>query len=607
MLAELSVSNLVVVEKARLELCRGLNAFTGETGAGKSLLVDALALLFGGRSDPGLVRPGADQAEVAARFMLSDAEVVHALQDSLGVVFDDESQQSAGGSQTGNTHELVVSRLFPRKGRARAYANGRPIAQAALRELGGHLVDLHGQNENQSLLRPATRTEILDRFASATKEREAYRKAWVAARAAAERLSELRRAARDRSGREEFVRFQVRELEAARLDETHAEKVHEELGLLRNAESIRAVASIAAEQLDGEDGLSAAALLARALRDLDGLKEPPPAASEVAERLHGQLEELRDAARELVDLAERARSDPERLAELEEQRAAIQALERKHGRDVAGLIELRDELRLKLADLSDLDVCTEEAERALASAIQTVNRTASALTRKRKAGARDLERQVRDELADLELKGSGLQTALTPHEARTGTSGEGGDALGLLPPRLRASGAEQFELLFSANPEQPVRPLAECVSGGELSRVMLAIKGVLARAGGADRLPVVVFDEIDSGVGGRLGAVLGRKLGGLAQVRQVLCVTHLPQLAAYAQRQIKVEKTRRGEATSVSVTVVEGKTRVEELSLMLRGESANKHTREEAAEMLRAAQAEVTAKVKRRTGRKKTS
>jgi DNA repair protein RecN (Recombination protein N) len=279
-------------------------------------------------------------------------------------------------------------------------------------------------------------------------------------------------------------------------------------------------------------------------------------------------------------------------------------LERKHGRDLPGLIELRNELKEKLSDLSDLEVRTGDAEEELDRAIDVLKRAATALSRKRKSGARELERQVRAELADLDLKGAGLRTDLIPHEARPAPSGTGegggGEVLRLLPSRLRASGAETFELLFSANPEQPVRPLAECASGGELSRVMLALKGVLARAGGADRLPVVVFDEIDSGVGGRLGAVLGRKLAGLAEVRQVLCVTHLPQLAVYAQRQIKVEKTHRGETTSVAVTPVEGAERVEELSLMLRGDRASGHTREEAAEMLRAAQAEGQGKGKRK-------
>jgi DNA repair protein RecN (Recombination protein N) len=251
-----------------------------------------------------------------------------------------------------------------------------------------------------------------------------------------------------------------------------------------------------------------------------------------------------------------------------------------------------------------LDVRTGEAERQLERNLAVLAKAAAALTRKRKNAARELEKEVNAELLDLDLKGAVLKAELVACESRQEPAAPGGDqaaeAVRLLPAHLRASGAEQLELLFSANPELSPKPLAECASGGELSRVMLALKSVLARAGGADRLPVVIFDEIDSGVGGRLGAVLGRKLGGLARVRQVLCVTHLPQLAAYANRQIKVEKHRKGDVTSVTVTPVEGDARVEELSLMLRGESASKHTREEAAEMLRAAQKELSAPLKAR-------
>lgn len=603
MLAELRVSNLVVVEQAHLEFCSSLNAFTGETGAGKSLLVDALALLFGGRADASLVRPGADSSEVTARFILSDSELVHSLQEFLGVVFEATPGGDAPSGRRDTSWELVVNRIFPRQGRARAYANGRPIAQTALKDLGDHLIDLHGQHENQSLLRVSTRLEILDRFAEAHTERENCRAAWQEARAAAQRLAELRQAARDRSGREEFVRFQLRELDQASLDDCSLETLESELKMLRGAEGIRAATEGAAERLDGEEG-SVAQSLARALRDLDGLKDPPPDAALLTERLRGLMAETQDLARDLTVLAEKARSDPERLAELDDRRAALKALERKHGRDVNGLVALRTELREKLSDLTGLDVRTDEAEKALDRTLKTLTAAAAALTRKRKSAARELEKDVNAELKDLELKGAILKAELMLHGARlepaSDGSEQGAEIARLLPRELRASGAEQLELLFSANPELPPKPLSDCASGGELSRVMLALKSVLARAGGADRLPVVIFDEIDSGVGGRLGAVLGRKLSGLARVRQVICVTHLPQLAAYASRQIKVEKRRKGETTSVMVTPVEGEARVEELSLMLRGEGASRHTREEAAEMLRAAEDERAAPAKPR-------
>jgi len=684
MLAELRVANLVLIEEIHLELCPALNAFTGETGAGKSLLIDALGLLFGARGEPDLVQPGAEAAEVSARFILADRELVNALEEELGIVFETAGDRGKGiGDREGNSRrgdgemegaergarsaarrgkaegekrgaqeeakggqELVVSRVLPRAGRARAYANGRPIALPALKELGNRLVDLHGQHENQSLLRPATGLEILDRFAEGWDERAACRKAHQDARCAAEQLAELRRAARDKAGREELYRFQLKELEETKLDGLDPEALESELKLLRGAEAIRGAVRGATEQLDGEEGATAAGLLARALKGLEGLGDAGAETAALTGRLDGLLAETRELARDLSALAEKAQSDPERLAELEDRRARLRALERKHGRDLPALAALRDELRGRLSDLSRLEVRTEECEGALAQAVERLRAAAAKLTRKRKQAARELERRVAPELAELGLKGAILNVVLVPHggtasaergvrsterqskaegekrgtaegekrrageeETRRGDGETGGrgdgetrrnderredddEAARLLPANLRPSGAEGLELIFSANPELPPKPLAECASGGELSRVMLALKGVLAQAHGADRLPVVVFDEVDSGVGGRTGSVLGRKLSALAAVRQVLCVTHLPQLAAYARRQMKVEKQRRGSAGVIGVKLVEGRERVEELAVMLRGEAASDRTRAEAEEMLRAAQAE---------------
>jgi DNA repair protein RecN (Recombination protein N) len=605
MLAELRVENLVLIERVHLDLATGFNAFTGETGAGKSLLVDALGLLFGARGEPDLVRPGADAAEVSARFLLTDVELVEGLTERLGIEFEKASASPVLRSSS-HAYELVVSRTLPREGRARAYANGRPVALTALKELGLELLDIHGQNENQSLLRPATRLEILDRFAEAQSERAAVRRAHQEARAAAEDLARLRRAARERQGREDLYRFQLKELEDAKLDEIEPEALESDLKLLRGAEKIREAARNASEWLDGEDETSAADRISRGLKGLQHLGDAGAEAQDLAGRLESLLADAQELARDLNDLSEKARSDPERLADLEEARARWRTMERKHGRDLGSLRALRDELRVKIGELAHLDVKTEACEAALEKAIAGLRGHADKLTRKRKAAARELERLTAAELGDLGLTGARLKVELIAHDAKEpraaepapkeaqGESGEHGDEAGrLIPANLHATGAESAEILFTANPEIPLKPLSECASGGELSRVMLALKGVLAKAGGADRLPVVVFDEVDSGVGGRLGSVLGRKLAGLARIRQVLCVTHMPQVAAHAQRQVKVEKVRtKGGANAVQAAVVEGDARIAELALMLRGAEASDRTRAEAREMLAAAQPE---------------
>ena len=601
MLAELHIDNLLLITRAQIELVAGLNAFTGETGAGKSLLLDALGFLLGARGDANMVRPGAAQAEVSARFILNDLELAETFSQDLGVVFDPPAEAVPDAQTHSGPAELVLSRAIPRVGRARAYANGRPIALAALRELGERLLDIHGQHENQSLLRAATRLEILDRFACASNERAAVRRCHTEALEAANALAGLRRAARDRHGREDLARFQLKELEEAGLENAEPEKVEAEARLLRAAEKVRAAALAAQVALDGDDGECAATLLGRASKAFSALGEAGPEAAAFSRQLETLLADVLDAGRDAGALAEKAKSDPERLMELDDWRNLVRTLERKHNRDLAGLRALEKKLRVELDDLQEIDVRSGQREAALAKSIDALRAACDKLSKKRRTAARELEKRVNLELADLGLKGARLQVvlsihaeqALPPHDESAleePVALADREADRLLPPQYKSTGAESCDILFSANPELPPRPLKECASGGEISRVMLALKGVLARVGGADRLPVVVFDEIDSGVGGRLGAVLGKKLAELSEVRQVLCVTHQPQLAAYAQKQLKVEKKRDGNITTVRVEALDGERRVEELAMMLRGSSASVHTRAEASAMLREAQ-----------------
>lgn len=587
MLAEIRIENLLLIGRAHIELAGGLNAFTGETGAGKSLLVDALNFVLGARGDASMVRPGAQQTEVTARFLIHDAELCASLEHDLGVAFEEMPK-------AGHSAELIVARTLPVNGRGRAHVNGRPMAMPALKELGERLLDIHGQHENQSLLRPQTRLEILDRYAGAMAERDAVRRLHGEAQDAALALAELRRAARERRGREDLLRFQLKELDDARLDEMEPQTLEDEVKLLRGAEKIRTAAEIVQNFLDGEgsdEGPSAAVLIARAYKQFQALGEAGPDARALRERLDALLTETRDSAALAGDLVDKARSDPERLADLEERRELLKTLERKHGYDLAGLRALRDKLSAELRDFDQIDVRTEEREKALNTSIEALKQACERLSRKRKAAARDLEKQVQAELTGLGLKGAVLKATLVPNDAATSAASIDDDieseAARMVPAQLKATGQEHAEILFSANPELEPRSLKECASGGEISRVMLSLKTVLARVSGADRLPVVVFDEVDAGVGGRLGAALGKKLRELSGVRQVLCVTHQPQLAVYADRQFKVEKKRVGQGTSVAVELLEGERRVDEIAQMLRGEGASAHTKEEAAAMLK--------------------
>jgi DNA repair protein RecN (Recombination protein N) len=612
---ELRIENLLLITSAEIEFSAGFNALTGETGAGKSLLLDALDFLLGARGDVSMVRTGADQAEVSARVLLQDRTLVEHFAESIGIVFDIPTE-SVENSAKKMPIELVLSRALPRNGRARAYANGRPIALPALRWLGEHLLDVHGQHENQSLLRPATRLEILDRFANAQALAETVRHAYSHCLDTARELSKLRRAARDRQGREDLLRFQLKELIDARLDELEPASLEGEVRLLRGAEKIRAAALNAYALIENDEDGGAATYLVRALKGFHGLGEAGPEATALQTRLENLLSELREAASDADDLAEKARSDPERLADLEDRRQRLRMLERKHGRDLTGLVELRQTQSLELERLQHIDIRTQQQEQTLANAIAELRKVSEKLSLKRLQSARELEKCVSKELADLGLKGAKLQLTLIPHNAApstvTATSNANPPATAslendvaiaeetveelesrkLIPNTLRSTGSETAELLFSANAGVEARPLKDCASGGEMSRVMLSIKTVLARVSGADRLPVVVFDEIDAGVGGRLGAVLGKKLRDLAGVRQVLCITHQPQIAAYAHRQLKVSKRKEGQSTVATVKILSGEQQIAELAQMLRGDDASDHTRKEAAAMLKEAQKE---------------
>jgi len=589
MLTELRIENLLLISSVHIEFVAGLNALTGETGAGKSLLVDAMNFILGARGDPSMVRQGAAQAEVSARFDIADQELAKSLADDLGIEFDPVAE-------VGTHAELVISRIIPKSGRARAYANGRPIAVPALRELGDRLLDIHGQHENQSLLRPRIQIDILDRFAGAMAERTSVESRYAQALSAAQALARLRKAARERQGREDMLRFQFKELQDAKLDDAEPSAMEGEVRLLRGAEKIRDAAESVSGALDGDDDGSAATTIARAVRLVSALGEAGPDAAALRERLEVLLSDARDVAAQAAALADRATSDPRRLADLEDWRDTLRTLERKYGRDVKALLALREKLSSELADFQHIEVRTEQRETELVKALEMLRAASEKLSKKRKAAARDLEKRINAELAGLGLSAAKLQIQLTrlsgeaaiggAETPETGPRADEDNGRVLLPLDLNATGSETVSLLFSANPEIEPRPLRECASGGEISRVMLAIKGTLARVSGADRLPVVIFDEVDSGVGGRLGDVLGRKLSELARVRQVLCVTHQPQIAAYAERQLKVEKTREGTMTTVGVENLEGERRVDELALMLRGSAASAHTRAEAAAML---------------------
>jgi len=564
MLRELSIRNLAVVEEAVVPFAPGLNVLTGETGAGKSIVVDALLLITGARAQLDWIRTGADTALVEAVFEIDPAGPVAALLDEAG--------HHPGDGQ------LVIKRELARSGRHRAFVNDGAATVGLLERLGELLVELHGQHEHQRLMEPARQLLLLDRFAEALDRRErvgALVRTWEEARAALDRLrSEMREGARQ----EDLYRFQLAEIDDVRLKDGEEDELRAERSRLQHAERIVAGLQETVGLLY-EDPQSATTRLSRAatlLRDLSRYEPDAAASIEAIEGAQAYLEDVVGRARALRD---RAVFDPERLEQIDARLDAIVKLKRKYGDSVAAILAHRQDVATALDRITRHDSIAEEMERTVAEAAAAAGAEAAALSQARTRGAERLERLIQKEIRGLGMEHGRFRVALRREPAAGGELAAGPDGW-----RVGPRGAESAELLLSANPGEDLRPLAKVVSGGELSRVMLAAKTVLAAA---DDVPVLVFDEVDAGIGGRVADVVGQKLAASAAGRQVLCVTHLAPIAAYAGQHLLVEKRVARGATRTSVTLLPAAARVDELARMLGGERVTEASRRHARELLR--------------------
>jgi DNA repair protein RecN (Recombination protein N) len=564
MLRELSIRNLAVVEEAVVPFAPGLNVLTGETGAGKSIVVDALLLITGARAQLDWIRTGADTALVEAVFEIDPAGPVAALLDEAG--------HHPGDGQ------LVIKRELARSGRHRAFVNDGAATVGLLERLGELLVELHGQHEHQRLMEPARQLLLLDRFAEALDRRDrvgALVRTWEEARAALDRLrSEMREGARQ----EDLYRFQLAEIDDVRLKDGEEEELRAERSRLQHAERIVAGLQETVDLLY-EEPQSATTRLSRAatlLRDLSRYEPDAAASVEAIEGAQAYLEDVVGRARALRD---RAVFDPERLEQIDARLDTIVKLKRKYGDSVAAILAHRQEAATALDRITRHDAIAEEMERGVAEAAAAAGAEAAALSQARTRGAERLERLIQKEIRGLGMEHGRFRVALRREPAAAGELAAGSDGW-----RVGARGAESAELLLSANPGEDLRPLTKVVSGGELSRVMLAAKTVLAAA---DDVPVLVFDEVDAGIGGRVADVVGQKLAASATGRQVLCVTHLAPIAAYAGQHLLVEKRVARGATRTSVTLLPAAARVDELARMLGGERVTEASRRHARELLR--------------------
>ena len=543
MIAELRIRDLATIADVTLPLGPGLNVLTGETGAGKSMLVDALALLLGERAESALVRPGASKAVVEGAFEGLSPAICAGI-EAMGLDADDR--------------HVVIRREVSLEGRSRAWVNGSPTTASVLAQLGALLVDLHGQHETQSLLRAEAQRDILDLFAQAEAERSAVVEAHVRLAAIRAEEESLVRRREEVGRRADYLRHVVAEIDAARIRPGEEEALQLEARRLVQAGAIGEHARHIADALDSGPG-NARAALAAAERALVALERIDPECGAWREMLDGAYANIEEVARLASAYADGIQEDPERLDQVERRRDVLTTLMRKHGETLAAVLAARDAAaaELDLLDTAELDLKALGGRRATAEA--ALERAAAALTARRADGAARLARGVNRLLPQLGLPGGKLSVALEPLGA------------------VGAHGAESVAFLVQLNVGHEARPLARSASGGELSRIMLALKVLLARH---DAVPTLVFDEVDQGIGGETGAEVGAALADVAAGHQVLVITHLPQIAARADRHLAVSKAARAGIATSTVEVLHGEDRVGELARMLgdaEGDAARRH------------------------------
>ncbi len=567
MLSELRIDDFAIIDQLRLTFSRGLVIFTGETGAGKSIIIDAVDLLMGGRADPTFVRAGAEAARVEGTFAL-DAElrpVIQALLAREELLDDDWSG------------EISISREIRREGRSTSRINGRMVNLALMKEIGQVLVDVHGQSEHLSLLRTREHLFLLDRFGELEPQREAVSGVVRELNAVRRELAELRRSEREMERRMDMLDFQIKEIGAARLKPGEDKALLDERTRLANAEKLAALTEEACQALSSgaEDAPSAADLLGEAARALNSLAKIDPSRTEQRDLAVALSEQFKDLARELEDYREQIEFNPKRLDLVEERLELIKTLKRKYGASLEDVIAYGAQAQQERDGLTHSGERLAELGAREDKLLKRIGQLGAALSSARRAAGERLGRAIEAELADLRMDRAqfGVEVRGEPDPGGAYVDGQ----------RLAfdSTGIDRIEFLVAPNPGEGLKPLAKIASGGETSRLMLALKGVLARA---DHTPTLIFDEIDQGIGGRVGSIVGEKLWSLSQRHQVLCITHLPQLAGFGDQHLRVEKRISGDRTVTDVQPLSAAERVTEMAQMLGG--AGEKTVESAEEIL---------------------
>jgi DNA repair protein RecN (Recombination protein N) len=552
MLVDIRVRNYAIIDEVDLELGGGLTVLTGETGAGKSILVDALGLVLGDRADAAAVRHGAGRAEITATFDLEDRPEV------AGWLA--QNDMDADG-------ECVIRRIISREGRSRAYVNGCALPLQTLRALGEMLVEIHGQHEHQTLTRRPVQRALLDAFGGHEAQADAVRDAHRDREALRERLERLRAAELNRENRLDLLRYQVNELEGLALEPGEVGELETEDRRLQNVERLASSASLAQQLLYEDEEGSAQQRLGRARQEIDSAAELDPGLAGAARLIEEAEIQISEAADDLRRYLADLEMDPERQAFVANRLAAVRDLSRKHEVAPDDLADRLEALREELDELETAGATLSELESALEEATARYRAAAESLHQLRVVAAGKLSEAITAAMHQLGMPGGRFEATVVRDESE----------------QFAAHGIDAVEFLVSANPGQPPAPLARVASGGELSRISLAIQVTTTSNA---QCPCLVFDEVDAGVGGGVAEIVGRRLRELGEDSQVVCVTHLPQVASQSHHHIRVAKLTDGKHTRTSLTSLGPDERVEELARMLGGVEITETTRRHAREMI---------------------
>ncbi|MFL5566156.1 MAG: DNA repair protein RecN [Gemmatimonadaceae bacterium] len=555
MLTELRIRNFAIIEQVTLPLAEGFNVLSGETGAGKSIIVGALGLLLGERASADLIRSGADKATVEGVFDVTNLKGIVELADERGIEVEDET--------------LVLKREIATNGRGRAWINGATVTATVLAEIGRQLVNLHGQHDAQTLLDSESQRRILDAFGGAESQADLVAKTYSELSSVRREISTLSSRRAEAEKRADYLRHVAREIEEARLTPGEDAKLEDEARVLENADELRTLASSLNDLLSGEDG-SVLGQLGAAQRPLAAIERIDPSAARMQELFDAGFYALQELARSVEDYAGSVDLDPDRLEEVRQRRDRLFGLLKKYGPTLDDVIEAGRSARaeLDLIDTAQFDLANLTAREA--DARRRLSAEAEKLSERRHSAAKKLAKAVDTLLPPLGMPDGRFVVTLIARDEPI------------------AEGAEDVEFRVALNVGHEDRPLARVASGGELSRVMLALKTILARV---DRVPTLIFDEVDAGIGGRVGLQVGDTLRRVAKEHQVFAISHLPQIAARAHHHIVVAKGAKGGVTTADITVLDGTNRVNEIARMLGGDPESKVSRAHARELLETATA----------------